>query len=38
MEKILGAIKNSGLGYHTAYLQTTEPDLITLEGKYRIAG
>jgi hypothetical protein len=37
MEKILGAIKNSGLGYHTAYLQTTKPDLVTLEGKYRIA-
>lgn len=33
----LGAIKNSGLGYHTVYLQATNPQAIILEGKYRVA-
>lgn len=33
----LGAVKHAGVGYHTPYLGETDPDKLTVWGKYLVA-
>jgi ABC-type enterobactin transport system permease subunit len=33
----LGAVKHAGVGYHTPYLEKTDPDKVVVWGKYLVA-